>query len=83
MQRLSTLARWIFTAILAIVAAIFTQVVFPIVVHFIEEQPQETANVALKLLHAVLKFLFDLSEQTWFRVAALLLVGFVPGLWVD
>ena len=31
----------------------------------------------------VLKFLLDLSEQTWLRVTALLLFGFVAGLWVD
>ena len=32
---------------------------------------------------AVLKLLFDLSEQTWFRLTASLLVGFAAGLWVD
>jgi hypothetical protein len=69
MQRFSTWARWIATTI-------FTGVVIPVAVHFIEQQPRETANV-------VLKFLFDLAEQTWFRVAALILVGFVAGLWLD
>jgi hypothetical protein len=68
---------------LAVVAAIFTGVVFPVVVHFIEEQPQETANLVLKFLHVALKFLLDLSEQTWLRVTALVLAGFVAGLWVD
>src|SRR5262249_7320490 len=66
-----------------IVGAIFSGVVFPVVSHFIQEQPQETANVALKLLHVVLKFLHDLSEQAWLRITLLLLVGFVAGLWVD
>ena len=83
MQRFSTWARWIATAILAVVGAFFTGVVFPVVVHFIQEQPQETPNVALKFLHVALKFLLDLSEQTWLRVTALLLGGFVAGLWLD
>ena len=83
MQRFSTWARWIATAILAVVGAIFTGVVFPVVVHFIQEQPQDTPNVALKFLHVALKFLLDLSEQTWLRVTALLLGGFVAGLWLD
>jgi hypothetical protein len=83
MQRFSAWARWIATAILAVVAAIFTGVVFPVVSHFIQEQPQETANVALKILHAALKFLYDLSEQTWFRITASMLVGFVAGLRLD
>jgi hypothetical protein len=83
MQSFSTWVRRIATGILLVVGAIFTGVVFPVVSHFIQEQPQETANVALKILHAALKFLYDLSEQTWLRVAALLLVGFVAGLWVD
>jgi hypothetical protein len=50
---------------------------------FIQEQPQETANVALKILHAALKFLYDLSEQAWLRITVSFLVGFVAGLWVD
>jgi len=69
MQRFSALVRYIFTAILL-------PILIAVAAHFIEEQPQETANV-------VLKFLFDLAEQTWFRVTALLLVGFAAGLWVD
>ncbi len=69
MQRFSAWARWIATVILI---PIFTAVA----ARFIWEQPRETAN-------AVLKFLLDLSEQTWFRVTALLLVGFVAGLWLD
>jgi uncharacterized membrane protein YciS (DUF1049 family) len=69
MQRFSALVRYIFTVILI-------SILVAVAAHFIEEQPQETANV-------VLKFLFDLWEQTWFRITALLLVGFVAGLWVD
>ena len=79
MQRFSAWARWIATGILVVVGAIFTGVVFPVVYHFIQEQPQES----LKSLHVVLKFLLDLSEQPWLRVTALLLGGFVAGLWVD
>ena len=79
MQRFSTWVRRIATAILVVIGTIFTGVVFPIVVHFIEQQPRETANVVLKFL----KFLLDLSEQTWLRVTALLLCGFVAGLWLD
>ena len=83
MQRFSTWVRRIATGILLVVGAIFTGVVFPVVSHFIQEQPQETTNVALKILHAALKFLYDLSEQTWFRITASMLVAFVAGLWVD
>jgi len=83
MQRFSTWARWIATGILVVVGAIFTQVVFPVVAHFMQEQPQETANAVLKFLHVVLKFLLDLSEQTWLRTTALILLGFVAGLWLD
>jgi hypothetical protein len=68
-QRLSALVRYIFTVILV-------PITIAVATHFIEEQPRETSN-------AVLKFLFDLSEQTWFRVTASLLVGFVAGLWVQ
>jgi hypothetical protein len=69
MQHFSALVRYIFTVILV-------PILVAVAAHFIEEQPQETANV-------VLKFLFDLWEQTWFSITALLLVGFVAGLWVD
>jgi hypothetical protein len=69
MQRFSTWARYIFTAILV-------PILIPVATHFIEEQPRETAN-------AVLKFLFDLSEQTWLRITALSLGCFVAGLWVQ
>ena len=79
MQSFSAWARWIATAILVVVGAIFTGVVFPVVSDFIKQQPQDS----LKLLHAVLKFLQDLSEQTWLRITVSLLVGFVAGLWVD
>ena len=83
MQSLSTWVRRIATGILLVVGAIFTGVVFPLVSHFIQEQPQETANVALKILNAALKFLYDLSEQAWLRITVSFLVGFVAGLWVD
>jgi hypothetical protein len=69
MQRFSAVVRYIFTVILV-------PILIPVAAHFIEEQPQETANV-------VLKFLFDLSEQTWLRLTALSLGCFVAGLWVD
>jgi hypothetical protein len=69
MQRFSAWARWIGTII-------FTSVFIPVAVHFIEQQPQETTNV-------VLKFLFYLGEQAWLRITALILLGFVAGLWVD
>ena len=69
MQRLSALVRYIFTAILV-------PILIAVATHLIEEQPQQTANV-------VLKFLLDLSEQTWFRLTALSLGCFVAGLWVD
>jgi hypothetical protein len=75
----STWVRRIATGILLVVGAIFTGVVFPVVSHFIQEQPQETANV----FWVVLKFLSDLSEQAWLRITVSLLVGFVAGLWVD
>jgi|SRR6516162_5614981 len=79
MQHFSTWARWIATGIFAIVSLIFTSIISPLVVDFIKEQPQES----LKLLHVVLKFLLDLSEQTWLRLTALPLGCFVAGLWVD
>ena len=69
MQRISALVRYIFTAILI-------PILIPVAVHYIEQQPRETANV-------VLKFLLDLSEQAWLRVTALSLGCFVAGLWVD
>jgi hypothetical protein len=69
MQRLSAWARGIATAI-------FTGAVLPLAVQLIEQQPPETAG-------AVLKFLLNLAQQTWLRVTALVLGGFVAGLWVD
>jgi hypothetical protein len=69
MQRLSAWARGIATVI-------FTGLVLPLAVHFIEQQPPETAG-------AVLKFFLNLAEQTWLHVTALVLGGFVAGLWVD
>src|SRR5260370_178515 len=44
---------------------------------------QKTANAVLKFLHVVLKLLLYLSEQTWLRATALILLGFVAGLWLD
>jgi hypothetical protein len=69
MQRLSAWAR-------GIASVIFTGVVLPLVVYFIEQQPPETAP-------AVLKFFLNLAQQTWLRVTALVLAGFVAGLWLD
>ena len=70
MQRISTWVRWIFTVIVA-------PIVTAVAVEFINtEHPPETANT-------VLKFLFDLSERTWFRPTALFLIGLVIGLWLD
>src|SRR5262245_57664415 len=74
----STWVRRIATGILLVVGAIFTGVVFPVVSHFIQKQP-ETASV----FWVVLKFLSDLSGQAWLRITVSLLVGFVAGLWVD
>jgi hypothetical protein len=76
MQRFSTWARWISVG-LAVVVFIFKDVVLPIVVDFIKQQP-ETNN----FLHAILKILLDLAQQSWVHVAAWILVGFVAGLWV-
>jgi hypothetical protein len=73
MQRFSAWVRWIVSAIwVTVVTPVFTGVV----TDFIKQQPRETTNV-------VLEFLLNLSEQTWFRVSALLLTGFVAGLWID
>jgi hypothetical protein len=70
MQSFSAWARWVATTI-------WTGVVLPLAAYFIEQQPpSETTSVVLKLL-------LYLSEQTWFRVSAFLLTGFVAGLWVD
>jgi hypothetical protein len=69
MQRLSAWARWI-------ASAIFTGVVLPLLVYFVQQQPPETAG-------AVLKFFLNLAEQTWLRFSELVLAGFVAGLWLD
>lgn len=69
MQRVSVWVRRIATTILI---PIFTAVA----ARFIWEQPPETAG-------AVLKFFLSLTEQTWLRVTALVLGGFVAGLWLD
>src|SRR5262249_26471462 len=73
MQRFSTWARWIATVIFI---PILIGVATGVAVDLIKQQPRETANV-------VLKFLVDLSEQTWLRLTALSLGCFVAGLWVD
>jgi hypothetical protein len=71
MQRISTWIRWICTAIVApIVTAVDVELIYT-------ERPPETAN------NTILNFLFDLSEQTWFRPTALFLIGLVIGLWLD
>jgi hypothetical protein len=69
MQRLSAWVRRIATTILI---PIFTAVA----ARFIWEQPPETTG-------AVLRFFLNLAEQTWLRVTALVLGGFVAGLWLD
>src|SRR6516164_4220073 len=78
MRRFSGWALAIATTIFAFVGYIFQQVI----ADFIKQQPQEAANSALKFLHAALKFLHDLSEQTWFLVTASFLVGFAAGFLV-
>jgi hypothetical protein len=77
MQRFSAWARWISVG-LAVVVFIFKEVVLPIVVDFIKQQPETN-----DFIHAILKILLDLTQQTWVHVAAWILVGFVAGLWVD
>ena len=70
MQHVSVWVRRIATTILI---PIFTAVA----ARFIWEQPPETAA------GAAFRFFLSVAEQTWLRVTALLLVGFVAGLWVD
>jgi hypothetical protein len=77
MQRFSTWARWI-TVGLAVVVFIFKDVVVPVFVDFIKEQPETN-----DFLHWVLKLLLDFAQQSWVHVAAWILLGFVAGLWVD
>ena len=76
MQRFSTWAGWILTAIGWIATAIFIPIFTAVAARFIWEQPLETAN-------AVLKFLHYLSDRTWFGAPALFLGGFVAGFWLD
>jgi hypothetical protein len=73
MQRFSASARWIVTVIFIPIAI---TVIGEVIAHFITQQPEETANV-------VLRFLLDLSEQTWLRYTAFFLGGLVAGLWLD
>jgi hypothetical protein len=73
MQRFSASARGIVTVIFIPIATI---VIGEVIAHFITQQPEETANV-------VLRFLFDLSKQTWLRYIACFLAGLVAGLWLD
>ena len=77
MQRFSTWGRW--TGIgLAVVFFILKEVVLPVVVDFIKEQPETN-----DFLHVILKFLLNLAEQGWLHVAAWIMVGFVAGLCLD
>jgi hypothetical protein len=78
MQRLSAWARWIG-------AGVFTIFVIPIAVEFVKhvaeniglyDRPREAAGT-------VLNFFLSLAELPWLRVTALLLAGFVAGLWLD
>jgi hypothetical protein len=78
MQRLSNWACWI-------AAGFFTLIVIPLLVEFLKhlaeniglyDQPRETAG-------AVLNFFLSLAELPWLRVTALVLGGFVAGLWLD
>jgi hypothetical protein len=73
MQRFSASARWIVTVIFIPIAI---TVIGEVIAHFITQQPEETANV-------VLRFLLDLSKQTWLRYIACFLAGLVAGLWLD
>ena len=73
MQRFSASARWIVTVIFIPIAV---TVIGEVIAHVITQQPEETANV-------VLRFLFDLSKQTWLRYTACFLGGLVAGLWLD
>jgi hypothetical protein len=74
MQRFSTWARWIATAILAAVGTITTDVV----VDFIKKQP-ETDDA----IHAGLKFLLYLAQQPWLHTVGWIFLGLVAGLWLD
>jgi|GraSoi2013_100cm_1033763.scaffolds.fasta_scaffold52231_3 hypothetical protein len=78
MQRLSVWARWI-------AVGFFTLIVIPLLVEFLKhlaeniglyDRPREAAG-------AVLNFFLSLAELPWLRVTALVLGGFVAGLWLD
>jgi amino acid transporter len=78
MQRLSAWARWI-------AAGVFTLCVIPIAVEFVKrvaesiglyDRPREAAGT-------ILNFFLTLAELAWLRVTALVLAGFVAGLWLD
>jgi hypothetical protein len=78
MQRLSAWARWLG-------AGVFSIFVIPIAVEFLKheaesiglyERPGEAAGT-------VLNFFLSLAELPWLRVTALVLGGFVAGLWLD
>jgi hypothetical protein len=78
MQRLSVWLRWI-------AAGFFTLIVIPLLVEFLKhlaeniglyDRPREAAG-------AVLNFFLSLAELPWLRVTALVLAGFVAGLWLD
>jgi hypothetical protein len=72
MQRLST---WVLGIIATVVAGV--------AVYYLTQRQQETINAIRETADAAPKFLLYLLQQTWFLVTALLLVGFVGGLWVD
>ena len=78
MQRLSAWARWIG-------AGVFTIFVIPIAVEFVKhvaesiglyDRPREAAGT-------ILNFFLSLAELPWLGVTALVLAGFVAGLWLD
>jgi hypothetical protein len=74
MQRFSTWARWIATALLVAIGTITTDVV----VDFIKKQPQTDDAI-----HAILKFLLYLAQQPWLHTVGWIFLGLVAGLWLD
>jgi hypothetical protein len=78
MQRFSAWARWVG-------AGVFTIFVIPIALEFAKhlaeniglyDRPREAAGT-------VLNFFLSLAKLPWLRVTALVLAGFVVGLWLD
>jgi hypothetical protein len=74
MQRFSTWARWIATAILAAVGSITTDVV----VDFIKKQPESGDAI-----HVGLKFVLYVAQQPWLNTVGWIFLGLVAGLWLD